>query len=447
MAVAVLVLLAWVATVSAAPIGGPAGTQAYRVDEPALEGFGYVYEAGKEHALTIVLVHGIGPGAEDYAETITWLARSYHVVAVDLPGFGRSSKANVAYSPTNYVIFLKRVAERFAHRPFVLVGHSMGAVVSLRYAATYPDDVAKLVVIDAPGILHRYAYATHHLAQIGLEGTTDEVDPASGFAKVIRKILGSLEQSSFDPEVVLASPKLRETMFSGDPSAIAGLAVAIEDFSKQLRKLSTDTLVIWGKDDLVTPVRTGKLLEHVMPHARLVVFDTAAHVPMREAPERFRSTLASFLDDTPVPLSASAPLKKYGNVSCTRRRDVVYEGDYESLNLNGCQQVIIRNARVHQLKAVHSRVTIEQSYIGGGDVGLLVHSAVVVMTGGRIEGDTAITAIGSRLDLAGVDIDGKDAAIKAPQSSSVVFSICRMQSPHTKGEVHGYYALAPDNPM
>src|SRR6267142_1237986 len=141
------------------------GTQAHGIDEPVFGGQMVVYEAGRGNAREILLVHGIGPeAARDFRDHIAWLRKSFHVVAVDLPGFGASDKANVLYSPANYALVLKHVAGRFLHGPFVLVGHSMGAVVSLRYAATYPDDVLRLAVVDAPGVLHSSSTTNQFLA-------------------------------------------------------------------------------------------------------------------------------------------------------------------------------------------------------------------------------------------------------------------------------------------
>jgi hypothetical protein len=69
------------------------------------------------------------------------------------------------------------------------------------------------------------------------------------------------------------------------------------------------------------------------------------------------------------------------------------------------------------------------------------------MTGGRIEGEVAIRAIGSRLDLAAVDVEGSEAAVRAPKSSYVVFSLCRVRSPHTQGELHDFYTVTEKNPL
>src|SRR3977135_1000919 len=156
------------------------GTEAHRIDEPVFGGQMVVYEAGRGNERGILLVHGIGDeAARDFRDHIAWLQKSFHVVAVDLPGFGASDRANVLYSPGNYARVLKHVAGRFMHGPFALVGHSMGAVVSLRYAAAYPDDVLRLAVVDAPGVLHSSSTTNQFLAHFGLEFVPPAADPRS----------------------------------------------------------------------------------------------------------------------------------------------------------------------------------------------------------------------------------------------------------------------------
>ena len=59
----------------------------------------------------------------------------------------------------------------------------------------------------------------------------------------------------------------------------------------------------------------------------------------------------------------------------------------------------------------------------------------------------AITALASRLDLAAVEVAGREAAVTAPQRSYVVFSLCRVRSPRTQGDVHDFYAVTENNPL
>ena len=115
-----------------------------------------MYEAGRDHPYTVVLVHGLGEGAaRDWEHVIPALARRYHVLTFDLPGFGRSEKQNALYSPANYAAFVKWIMEARVNGPFTLVGHSMGGVIALRFASIYPRNLRHLILIDTPGILHR----------------------------------------------------------------------------------------------------------------------------------------------------------------------------------------------------------------------------------------------------------------------------------------------------
>ena len=421
-----------------------------------------VYEAGRERKRTILLVHGLGAnGAADFAEHAAWLARSYHVLAVDLPGFAQSDKAAAAYSPATYAAFLKHVVERFARKPVALLGHSMGAVVALRYAANYPEDVERLVVVDAPGILHRAAYAGDFLSRLGLgflqpgSGGSPAAggEPLGMLIERLHQILGRAEQTGLDPQLVLSIPLLREKLLQNDPLKIAGLAVGLEDLSRELPQIRTETLVIWGAQDAIAPLRTGKLLAHVLPRAQLAVIERAGHTPMQEEPARFRELLEPFLAQGLAPAPAKAePAPRRGNAQCDRQSGLLYEGDYGLLVLQGCRNIRLRAARVRELRVLDSSVSIEDSDIGGDSAGLTAGNAAVTMTNGRIRGPVAITLRASRLDLAGVRVEGRDAAVlgqdvgPAP-ASSVVFSVSRVRSPHTDGAMHGYMVVVSGKPL
>ncbi len=446
----VAALLFSVAADSAAQETRVPGTEAHRIDEPVFGGQMVVYEAGRGNARGIMLVHGIGQeAARDYRDHIAWLQKSFHVVAVDLPGFGASDKANVLYSPGNYARVLKHVAGRFLHGPFVLVGHSMGAVVSLRYAAMYPEDVRRLVVIDAPGVLHRYSVTSQYLAHLGLEFIPPAAEPLDWLTNLARKILAPLERLHLDPQVILSSPQLRQRLLGADPAKIAGLAVVSEDLRLELPKVRAETLIVWGAQDTLVPLRTGKVLALKLPRARLAVIEGAGHEVVLEAPDRFRAVLEPFLEEglPPAPAGAVAPSAKRGDGTCRNERNRVFEGEYGRLTLDGCRNVQIRNARVRELHVLDSTVTIDDSTIGGGETGLHAYSSTIVMTGGRIEGNVAITALESRLDLAAVEVEGREAALTAPKRSYVVFSLCRVRSPRTQGEVHDFYAVTESNPL
>jgi pimeloyl-ACP methyl ester carboxylesterase len=218
--------------------------------------------------------------ARDFRDQIL-AQKSFHVVAVDLPGFGQSDRQCHHFMATTRV--LKRVAGRFLRSPFVLVGHSMGAVVSLRYAATYPEDVRRLVVIDAPGVLHRYSVTSQYLAHLGLEFVPPAAEPSDWLTNLARKLLAPLEQLHLNPQIILWSPQLREALLGADPAKIAGLATVSEDTRQDLPKVRAETLIVWGARDTLAPLRTGKVLALKLPRAQLAVIERAAHVSSQSA--------------------------------------------------------------------------------------------------------------------------------------------------------------------
>src|SRR4029077_14145343 len=73
---------------------------------------------------------------------------------------------NVKYAPDRYAAVLARVIAAYGPGPVDVVGHSMGGAIALFHAAAFPQQVRRLVVVDAAGILHRDAWFAHHLRRV-----------------------------------------------------------------------------------------------------------------------------------------------------------------------------------------------------------------------------------------------------------------------------------------
>jgi len=240
-------------------------------------------------------------------------------------------------------------------------------------------------------------------------------------------------------------------VLGADPAKIAGLALVDENLGDALPGIRAPSLVLWGANDDVAPYRNGRVLAWRLARARLHLIEGAGHTPMTEAPERLRALLEPFLETSPPegPYTVQPIDERRGEGHCASERNRQFEGEYERLVIEGCTRAVIRYARVHELRVVNSSVTIDDSVVGGGRVGLYARNASILMTGGRIEGDAAIVASGSRLDLAAVRIEGREAAARAEDaaSSSFVFSLSPAASPRTQRELHEVYLLTPENPL
>jgi pimeloyl-ACP methyl ester carboxylesterase len=275
------------------------------VEEPVFHGKVYLCEAGVGRPTSVVLIHGVGDrGAKDWEFLVPFLSERYHVLAFDLPGFGRSSRQNELYSPARYAEFVKWVVDRYVKGPFVLIGHSFGGAVALRYAAGAPPALQRLILVDVAGILHRVAYAKHlvHLSTPQAWQSNLPGNPVDSINDVVRTVLDTVngEVVSKHLDEVINSPSLRKTVLGPDPERVASFALILEDFSQAIDQVRTPTLVIWGAHDTVAPLRTGKVLAGRMPAARLEIIPQAGHVPMLDQSEKFNRVVLKEISAPPA---------------------------------------------------------------------------------------------------------------------------------------------------
>jgi pimeloyl-ACP methyl ester carboxylesterase len=388
---------------------GVSGASAELVGEPVFGGKVMLYRAGRRDAEPIVLVHGIGQdGARDWRYVIQALAERYDVWALDLPGFGASDKGNRLYSPDNYTRVLEAVVGRRVGRPFVLIGHSMGAAVSLDYAATYPKRVARLILVDMVGMLHRSIYADY-MSRLGVEQATGFYpDESSWVGSIVRRMLAKVEPIAATSAMILRTPETRQRFLNGDPSAIAGYALVEQDFSRVLRSVKAPTLLVWGSEDKIAPLRAAQVALATIPGARLKIIQGVRHEPMTQAPQRFNEIVRDALDgrvDGAAYAPPSGPFTSTRVARCKDTRGRGFSGDYERIVLERCADAEITNARVGSLLATDSSVRVLDSEIREG---VEATNSRVELTAGSIGGAPAFTLDGSSVDVAATAVDSKD---------------------------------------
>jgi pimeloyl-ACP methyl ester carboxylesterase len=102
---------------------------------------------GNTHAVPIVLLHGLCKNAHYWDFFAYSMKDRYHILAIDQRGHGDSDWAD-SYSPRSYVLDLEIFADRLKLSEFILIGHSMGGINAILYAARHPDQVKTLVIVD-----------------------------------------------------------------------------------------------------------------------------------------------------------------------------------------------------------------------------------------------------------------------------------------------------------
>jgi len=409
-----------------------------------------VGQAGAQHAPTVLLVHGLGDNAHrDWANVIPALAAQFHVVALDLPGFGASQASPQGYSFEALGHALNEVLEQTAPGQRVhVVGHSLGGAVSLHFAHAHAEKVDRLVLVDAAGILLKTVFAQHVASMRTRQVGIDSVDRflkglderINGFR---RNVFSDLDERFDFSRWLAQNPGVRYALLGRYTQVEAGLGLVEHDFTSAIRETQVPTTVIWGREDPVAPLRTGNLLAARLPDARLRVIDGVGHTPMHDSPAAFMRLLHEALV---LPLSpkyaVDVPEVSKGSASCLNEPSRSFSGYYDIITLDNCANARISGAKLKQLTVKASSLTIEDSVIDGDDIALWAQGSQITATSLRLRGRVAIRADGSRLDLAGVSLQATERGVEVLAPSRLYFSVSDWRGTDFNGDAHFLWPLA-----
>jgi len=413
-----------------------------------------VGQAGQRTAPPVLLVHGLGSNAHrDWASSIPTLARQFHVVVLDLPGFGASDAGLQGYSFASLSDALAQVLEQTApDRRVHLVGHSLGGAVALYFANTRPDKVDRLVLVDAAGILLKSVFV-QHVASV--RARSIGIAPVDRFLMGLSDRVNSLRRSVFNDiddrfdfsRWLAQNPGVRYALLGRHTQIEAGLGLVEHDFTAAIRDTAAPTTVIWGRDDPVAPLRTGYLLAARMPDARLRVMDGVGHTPMEDSPAAFTRLLMEALATPLAPKYAvEVPEASQGDVVCRDTPDQRYSGRFDSLTLENCANARIDGARLKQLTLKSSSATVNDSVVEGTDVALTAENSQLTATHLQLRGRVAIRAEDSRLDLAGASLQASERGVEATGSSRLLFSVSDWHGTDRNGDAHFLWPQAQGQP-
>jgi pimeloyl-ACP methyl ester carboxylesterase len=215
----------------------------------------------------LILLHGMAGSTRWWRKNIAPLGRASRVHLVDLIGFGYSRGQPFVLSEIADHIFAW--TQRLGLDQFDIIGHSMGGYIAADIAARHPQQVNRLVLVDAAAIplprsLIRNAFRLAH----------------------------ALRYMPFDFLPVLVGDSLRAGPFTL-LRAIRDILRA--DITSHLEQIEAETLIVWGEYDTLLPVAVGHDLHRALPDAQFVVIKGAGHNPMWDRPQEFNQLVTGFL--------------------------------------------------------------------------------------------------------------------------------------------------------
>ncbi len=258
----------------------------------------HCYLAGPADAPPLLLVHGLGDEADTWRRVLPALAERYRVVALDLPGFGRSTAPGRAASVGFYARTLAGLMGALGIERATAVGHSGGAMIVQRLAIGVPQLVERLVLVAGclPVAAARppggpiYAFLTPGLGELLYTSLRRSHEKAYDTLRPYYADLDGLpeEEREFLYRRVWArvwSDKQRAAFLSMLRWSAIDAATRSGWYREQLARCQVPTRLIWGERDQIVPLALGEAMANLLPDATLHTIAECGHLPQQERPD------------------------------------------------------------------------------------------------------------------------------------------------------------------
>ncbi|WP_141732804.1 alpha/beta fold hydrolase [Oligoflexus tunisiensis] len=241
---------------------------------------------------TALLIHGFGGDKEHWTRFARQLTDRYHVIAIDLPGFGDSSRLDgYSYAPKEQAERIEQLRVAMRLEKMHLVGNSMGGMIAGVYAREHQDQVLSLTLIDSGGIRSPERSELSRELEKGrnplVVETREDMDKLLDF---------NFHSKPFIPSVVV--DHIYEKSFPRREwnrrifKEIENKNTVVED---ALPHIQVPILVLWGDKDRVINVSATETVKKVKPEAEIKILADCGHAPMIERVDETAEIFLEFL--------------------------------------------------------------------------------------------------------------------------------------------------------
>lgn len=246
----------------------------------------------------VVLIHGYTSSTYSWKDIFEPLAEKFHVIAVDLKGFGFSEKPEGDYTRREQGRLVDGLLAHLKIEEAWLVGNSMGGETALNVALQNPNRVEGLILVDSAGVKFdsRNGFTPWYISMpfvgraFGSVVLTSDALVRAGLEKsYYDKTKISAEQVAYYHQPLKTNNGQRAAMLARQQFSL----YPVED---KLGEIDKPTLIIWGAEDEVIPLSAGQKMNSLIKGSEIKVYEKVGHIPQEEVPDKVLSDIVNFIE-------------------------------------------------------------------------------------------------------------------------------------------------------
>ncbi|OGP68636.1 MAG: hypothetical protein A2W27_00930 [Deltaproteobacteria bacterium RBG_16_44_11] len=231
-----------------------------------------------KHQQSLIFIHGSGSDHSLWSHQYAKLHKHYNIVAVDLPGHGRSQGSGET-DVRAYCVWISKLLDVLHLKNSIVIGHSLGAAITLQFALNYPQDIKGIVVVGG-GLKMPVNPSLLELLKVNPEQAIELICKFSLARENRPKFFDALKKSLSGANI---------NILYGDLTACNKL-----DLTGEIEKIAVPALVICGVEDKMTPADFSRQIAENIDGAKLCLIEDAGHMVMMERPKEFNDALNAF---------------------------------------------------------------------------------------------------------------------------------------------------------
>lgn len=267
----------------------------------------FIYQAGDINNPTIIMIHGLGDEADTWRYMIQPLSENYHVIALDLPGFGRSQKPKLDYTPKFMIESILQLMTFLNIKEAILIGSSLGAMLAHAISIWQPKKVLGLILVGGSLLqVNGIKDKSLKIMSLPLIGewfyTRLRKNPNAAYESLGNVYHNLAKLPEIDRDFLYQ--RVNERVWSDDQrrayfSTLRNLTPWLKPLQNKLpdllASLDIPTLIVRGEFDALFPFENAQAVARVQPRASIVTLAKSGHLPHQETPEQFLSAITEWL--------------------------------------------------------------------------------------------------------------------------------------------------------